>query len=113
MTNLTPPSASADNEQEDELDSIIAYINGCTRKPDGTLFLAQADYLKNLIDHHTKEAERRARIEGMKELATELKCYDWQLEDTINSNDVVCEQIDFSLAELAVPTPDTNNAKEE
>ena len=53
--------------------------------------------------YYTRECARKvleAKIEGMQELATELKRYDWQLEDSINSNDVVCGQIDFSVAEL-------------
>lgn len=49
-----------------------------------------------------------AKKQAYKELGDELKRVDWQLEDTIDSNDTVHEQIDFEIERLNKELGDSN-----
>lgn len=70
MTNLTPPSASADNEQlrKKIIGSLSrAQVQNVDVMGEATIE-READHIMRLVAHHTKEVERRARIDELEAL---------------------------------------------
>lgn len=77
----TSPSASAENEQEDELtnefggrftgvkDKLQSDIYDAAHSIDGSTVLIDYDRLEGIVVRHTKEAERRARIDERNSVA--------------------------------------------
>lgn len=90
-----PLASSAAAPSEAEIHTLVDKITGAA--------VVQIPGWEKRIDGYEQDLValiNRVRLEGAKALGTALKRYDWQLEDSINANDVVCEQIDHELAAL-------------
>lgn len=64
MTNLTPPSASTDNEQEELVDYILKQFGAHLIRGEWDVTPTQiAQDIANMVSLHTKEAVLKARID--------------------------------------------------